>query len=87
VTHDYLANGLYTVGVVATDASLRSAHANLTLSVVLSGSSSNGGAGNGEFSPLADALIAVAVAGWAVAIVLLVRRAPAEDDDEDDDDE
>jgi PKD repeat protein len=86
VTHDYLAPGVYTVGVVATDASLRTSHANLTLDVLLSSGTSSGGSGADTFTPLADGLLVAAVVGWAVAIVLLLRRAPPDEADEDDDD-
>jgi hypothetical protein len=87
VTHDYRSAGPETVNVTATDASLRTAFSYVTILVPSSAGGSGGS--SGAFTPLAEVLLAVAVAGWLLAGVLLLRaRARARlDDDEDEFDE
>jgi PKD repeat protein len=86
VTHDYSSPGDVIVNVTATDASLRTAFANISLSVPSTG---GGGAGSSNsFPPIAQIAVVAAVAGWLVAGVLFVReRAEARRAAEDDEDE
>lgn len=86
VTHDYSSAGEVIVNVTATDASLRTAFANISLSVP---SPSGGGSGTTDsFPPIAQIAVVAAIAGWLVAGVLIVRaRADARRAAEDDEDE
>jgi PKD domain-containing protein len=89
VTHDYRSPGQVIVNVTATDASLRTAFANVSLSVPLVGGSAS--ASGVQLTPLAEAALIAAVAGWVLAIALWWRERrrvrAAEDDDEDEFDE
>jgi PKD repeat protein len=89
VTHDYRTVGTFVVNVTATDASLRTAYANVTVQVGAIPAASGGGSGLGTFTPLVAALLAVAVVGWILATVALIRSraVPERDPDEESDDE
>jgi PKD repeat protein len=81
VTHTYTSAGTYLVNVTATDASLRSSYANVTVDVGPVATSSTGGSAFGTFTPLVAGLLVAAVVGWGVAILALVRlRTPPERD-------
>jgi hypothetical protein len=84
VTHDYHSDGTFTVNVTATDASLRTAYANVTVYVGTLGATSSTGSAVGEFTPLAAGILVAALAGWGVAIITLIRlrRGPEPDPDE-----
>ncbi|MCI4327385.1 MAG: PKD domain-containing protein [Thermoplasmata archaeon] len=84
VTHDYHSDGTFVVNVTATDASLRTAYANVTVYVGTLGATSSTGSTLGEFTPLAAGILVTALAGWGVAIIALIRlrRGPERDPDE-----
>jgi PKD repeat protein len=83
VTHTYTTAGTFVVNVTATDASLRTAYANVTVQVGAPPATSSGSSALGTFTPLAAGLLVAALVGWGVAViaVLRLRNAPEKGSD------